>query len=68
MFSRYLILSYQSEFEKVHYPLPLNYEEEVENEKLKTTIRRMKTELVTFKNGVRHGASFDELGSKWESR
>ena len=44
-------MSYSSEFEKVHYPLPLNYEENIDSEKLKSTILRMKDELELTRNG-----------------
>ena len=48
---RYIIMAYNSEFDKVHYPLPLNYEENVDNTKLKITIQRMKEELDVIKMG-----------------
>ena len=42
---RYLILTYVVEFDKVHYPLPLNYNESPDIESLKSTIRRLRNEL-----------------------
>ena len=39
---RYFILTYIGEFEKVHYPLPLNFIEEPDAESLRKTITRMK--------------------------
>ena len=42
---RYLILTYVVEFDKVHYPLPMNYNEVPDVESLKNTIRRLRTEL-----------------------
>ncbi|KAM3147762.1 hypothetical protein pb186bvf_000090 [Paramecium bursaria] len=47
---RYLILSYQNEFEKVHYPLALNYEDQIDQSKLMSKIEFMRTELYDFKN------------------
>ncbi len=38
-------MSYTSEFEKVHYPLPLCYDDNIDQDKLKTTILRLKDEL-----------------------
>lgn len=43
-------MAYSSEFEKVHYPLPLNYEDNNDSAKLKSTILRMKDELDVAKN------------------
>ncbi|CAD8156439.1 unnamed protein product [Paramecium octaurelia] len=47
---RYLILSYKTDFEKVHYPLALNYEEHIENSRLMTKIQNLKTELLDHKS------------------
>lgn len=38
---RYLIMSYMAEFDKVHYPLPLDYVSNPDPERLKLTIRRL---------------------------
>ena len=43
-------MAYHSEFDKVHYPLPLNYEDNVDSAKLKITIQRMKEELDVIKS------------------
>lgn len=42
---RYLILTYLVEFDKVHYPLPLNFNDSPDVESLKNTIRRLRTEI-----------------------
>ncbi|CAM6045728.1 unnamed protein product [Sphagnum compactum] len=47
---RYLILTYTGEFDRVHYPLPLLYEENPEPEALKRTIRRLRDELEEVKS------------------
>jgi coiled-coil domain-containing protein 61 len=41
---RYLILTYQGEFDKVHYPLPLAYEEHPDPADLKKTICNLRGE------------------------
>ena len=42
---RYLILTFSGEFERVHYPLPLSFEEAPNIETLQKTILRLKSEL-----------------------
>lgn len=42
---RYLILTFSGEFERVHYPLPLSFEEAPNIENLQKTIVRLKAEL-----------------------
>lgn len=42
---RYLILTYAAEFDRVHYPLPLLYEENPDPEHLKSIIRSLRAEL-----------------------
>lgn len=42
---RYLILTLFGEFEKCHYPMPLNYLEEPDIAKLRQTFARMHSEL-----------------------
>jgi coiled-coil domain-containing protein 61 len=42
---RYLILTYTVEFDRVHYPLPLSFEEEPDAESLKRTVARLRNEL-----------------------
>jgi coiled-coil domain-containing protein 61 len=39
---RYLILTYIGEFEKVHFPLPLNFIDEPDADALRRTIDRMR--------------------------
>ncbi|CAK60980.1 unnamed protein product (macronuclear) [Paramecium tetraurelia] len=41
---RYLILSYVVEFDKVHYPLPLNFNEQPNLQQMKNTIIRLRKE------------------------
>lgn len=41
---RYIILTYCVEFDKVHYPLPLNFQEIPDLDSLKATIRRLRIE------------------------
>ncbi|CAD8097309.1 unnamed protein product [Paramecium primaurelia] len=41
---RYLILSYIVEFDKVHYPLPLNFNEQPNIQQMKNTIIRLRKE------------------------
>lgn len=42
---RYLILTYAAEFDRVHYPLPLQYEEHPDPQRLKATIRQLRAQL-----------------------
>ena len=42
---RYLILTLTAEFEKVHYPLPLNYLEDPGVEVLRRTLTRMQSQV-----------------------
>ena len=46
---RYLILTYAVEFDRVHYPLPLKYEEEISSKSLKQTIARLRSEIYHLK-------------------
>jgi len=46
---RYLILSSTSEFDKVHYPLPISLEENPDTETLKQAIARMSQEIENFR-------------------
>jgi coiled-coil domain-containing protein 61 len=56
---RYLILTYQGEFDKVHYPLPLSYEEHPDPAELKQTISRLRGESPRYM----WGAGSDRNGS-----
>ena len=42
---RYIILTYSSQFDRVHYPLPLNYEEIPNPHSLLKVIKRLRSEL-----------------------
>ena len=42
---RYVILTYRGEFDRVHYPLPLTYEDAPNGEALKRTIRRLRKRI-----------------------
>ena len=46
---RYLILTYAVEFDRVHYPLPLNYEDNPDPQDLKLTISRLREEITHMK-------------------
>ena len=47
---RYLILTYAVEFDRVHYPLPLNFEENPDPSVLQATIRRMRDDNENLRN------------------
>ena len=47
---RYMILTLNGEFEKVHYPLPLNYLEEPDIATLRRTFSRMQSEVSLMQN------------------
>lgn len=42
---RYIILTYTAEFDRVHYPLPLSFEDEPNVGSMERTIRRLRAEL-----------------------
>ena len=42
---RYVILTYRGEFDRVHYPLPLTFEDSLNGEALKRTIQRLRKRL-----------------------
>lgn len=42
---RYLILTYAAEFDRVHYPLPLAFEEHPDPRRLQATIRQLRSQL-----------------------
>ncbi|OAE23816.1 hypothetical protein AXG93_369s1100 [Marchantia polymorpha subsp. ruderalis] len=54
---RYLILTYVTEFDRVHYPLPLIHEDNAEPEALKRCIQRLRSELDYMKAQVRKSDS-----------
>ena len=43
---RYIILTYSGEFDRVHFPLPLQFEEEPDVTSLQRTIKRLKRSLL----------------------
>lgn len=47
---RYLILTYQGEFDKVHYPLPLQFEEHPDPVDLKKTIIKLRGRLLCIQS------------------
>lgn len=47
--TRYFIINFSGEYDKVHYPLALNYEEVPDAVDLQKTINRMRRELQTLK-------------------
>ena len=47
---RYLILTYAAEFDRVHYPLPLAYEERPDPERLKGLIRQLRLQLTEVRD------------------
>ena len=62
---RYLILTYAAEFDRVHYPLPLIFEEHPDTAALQATIRRLRAELDARGakgKGAGHGASGADPG------
>ena len=55
---RYLILTYSSEYDRVHYPLPLAMDEEPTVESLRRTISRLRAKMEKDRSGVdMHGSS-----------
>lgn len=60
---RYLILTYAAEFDRVHYPLPLVYEESPDPERLKEIIRNLRDEIETLRvtNGFESNAVEDAV-------
>lgn len=49
---RYLIMTYAVEYDRVHYPLPLNFEEAPDPANLKMTISRLRQEMADLKSSV----------------
>ncbi|OMJ94512.1 hypothetical protein SteCoe_2286 [Stentor coeruleus] len=54
---RFLILTFTGEFERVHYPLPLTFEDAPDVETMKKTISRLRSELEKAK--TLQGLNFD---------
>ena len=55
---RYVILTYSGEFDRVHYPLPLAYEDTPNIDALKRTIVRLRKKLIEKDN--HHSQSSDK--------
>ena len=49
---RYLILTYSSEYDRVHYPLPLAMDEEPTVESLRRTISRLRSKMERDRSGI----------------
>ncbi|CAG9323610.1 unnamed protein product [Blepharisma stoltei] len=52
---RYMILTYLVEFDKVHYPLPLLYQEAPDIDALQRTIIRLRNEIDQYKQNLPEG-------------
>ncbi|MEW5297225.1 MAG: hypothetical protein WDW36_000449 [Sanguina aurantia] len=59
---RYLILTYAAEFDRVHYPLPLLYEENPDPQRLKQVIRELRVELDTLSASAAAASSSNGRG------
>ena len=57
--STYLILTYVVEFDRVHYPLPLTFQESPAPSDLKATLRRLQEELAQAKRESQASAELD---------
>ncbi|RHY67671.1 hypothetical protein DYB34_009168, partial [Aphanomyces astaci] len=60
---RYLILTYAVEFDRVHYPLPLNFVENPSPAMLQRTIRRLKQTLLETRTSSIDGPANKTLAS-----
>lgn len=47
-----MILSYIVEFDKIHYPMPLNYDDNPEVDTLKNTLKRFRMEMEEMRNVI----------------
>jgi coiled-coil domain-containing protein 61 len=45
-----MILTYMVEYDKIHYPLPLLYQDQPSVEMLKSTISRLRGEITKFRS------------------
>lgn len=57
---RYVILTYMSEFDKAHYPLPLKFEDEPNYPALRRTIARLRRKIAERENREREPATEKE--------
>ena len=55
-----MILTFEGEFEKVHYPLPLAYQEEVDMPSMFRTFQRLQSQMLM--NRSQAGFASSELG------
>mmetsp|Transcript_36257 Transcript_36257/g.102466 ORF Transcript_36257/g.102466 Transcript_36257/m.102466 type:complete len:633 (+) Transcript_36257:119-2017(+) len=60
---RYLILTYAAEFDRVHFPLPLVYDEYPDPEVLKRTISALRTEVEALQASALNGGGNSGGGS-----
>lgn len=58
---RYFILTYISEFERVHYPLSLQFVEEPEPDQLRRTIERMRS-MITMQRSNGFSVQSEPIG------
>lgn len=59
---RYLILTYRVEYDRVHYPLPLAFEEVPTTATLQRVIRRLRTSLAQEKEATRRARDTSDDG------
>ena len=49
---RYLILTYAVEFDRVHYPLPLEHQDPNSSEALQRTVQRLRADLAAGQHSI----------------
>ena len=64
---RYVILTYAAEFDRVHYPLPLLYEDNPDPQMMRETILKLRQEIQGLK-GTRSMSSTSSFSLKAENR
>ena len=62
---RYLIMTYAVEYDRVHYPLPLNFEEAPDPANLKMTISRLRQEMAELKSSVVRACCSGPVAQSW---
>jgi coiled-coil domain-containing protein 61 len=60
---RYLILTYAAEFDRVHYPLPLIYEENPDPQQLKSIICKLRAEVEVLQQQAAAGGRRGVMGA-----
>ena len=65
---RYIILTYAAEFDRVHYPLPLLFEDTPDAGALKATIQRLRNEVRGLKSQPNAGHSHSSSALRTEIR